>query len=141
MWVATYEEGLLHLDVPTNRITTYRNNPADPSSLSSDSVRTLLVDDRDLLWVGTDGGGFNLFNPDERSFTRFLHDPSDANSLNNDQVLSLAQDFGGVIWIGTYVGIGKFNPELGSFRTVRHRGGTAFADQRQHGQCIRKIGR
>ena len=39
----------------------YTHDPADPASLSTDIIYSLLNDphDPDVLWVGTNGGGLN----------------------------------------------------------------------------------
>lgn len=76
LWMGTRLRGLYHVrPTGTDRyhITSYRHNPADPSSLSGDSIFDLLIDSRNRLWVGTYGGGINLAERDAKGKMRFLH--------------------------------------------------------------------
>jgi diguanylate cyclase (GGDEF)-like protein len=64
-------------------------------------VTRLLEDSRGSIWVGTDGGGLNRFDPETGSFSRFTHDPEDPGSLASDSVFALHIDAAGTLWIGT----------------------------------------
>ncbi|MCZ6890435.1 MAG: hypothetical protein O7H39_18245, partial [Gammaproteobacteria bacterium] len=123
LWLASYEDGLLYLDLATREVRRYRHDPGDPTSLSSNSIRAVMIDRRGSLWVGTDGGGLDRYEPQSNSFTRFLHDSANSTSLNSDHVSALLQDSGGVIWVGTNVGVAKWNPMVGSFATIARRSG------------------
>jgi len=51
LWVGSTGAGLSRLDRATGQFKTYHHNPADPSSLSNDSVNRLLVDRTGRMWV------------------------------------------------------------------------------------------
>ena len=43
--------GLIKIDLETNTLTTYKNDPQDESSLSSNDILSLLIDRTGVLWV------------------------------------------------------------------------------------------
>jgi ligand-binding sensor domain-containing protein len=57
-------------DATTEQFTHYRHDPDDPNTLSSDNVAALYQDRQGILWIGTDGGGLNSFDPTTETFTR-----------------------------------------------------------------------
>ena len=61
LWVGTYGQGLLRFDRRTGQFKSYRHNPADPYSLSNDTVPRLLVDHEGTLWAAT-WDGLNRFD-------------------------------------------------------------------------------
>lgn len=122
LWIGTYENGLIELDTRSGAVRRFRHRAADPASLSGNSVRALFVADDGTLWVGTDGQGLNRFVADRGTFVRYQHDPMDPTSLADDHVVEIYQDRGGVIWVGTYRGTSRWNPHIGTFRTVARHG-------------------
>ena len=46
LWIGTNGDGLNRLDRKTGRVTVYRHDPGDPTSIGSDVVRALLEDRR-----------------------------------------------------------------------------------------------
>ncbi len=98
MWFGT-QEGLNRYD--GYRFTTFLQDPGDPNSLSHNWIYSLLVDRTGLLWVGTNGGGLNRFDPATAQFQQFNNDPQDADSLSNDRIRALFEDSSGNLWIGT----------------------------------------
>ena len=45
--------------------------------MGSNEVLDIMEDSEGNLWVGTWGGGLNLFNRSTGTFTRYLNDPLD----------------------------------------------------------------
>lgn len=63
-------EGLLGMK--ENFIKTYTKAPKnDPSGMSEKCPLCLLEDEKGIIWIGTDGGGINCFNPNTEEFTHF----------------------------------------------------------------------
>ncbi len=98
----------------------YKNDPKDPSSLSSSFTQDLMEDDHGYLWIATNTG-VNKFDPTTNRFTRYLHDPKNPNSLGGDSVKSIAQDSRGSLLFGTEdSGLDKFDPTSGTFTHYRN---------------------
>ncbi len=118
LWVGTYG-GLARLDLATERISSYSNDPGDDSSLPNDVVTCVARDSRGALWVGTLRG---LGRLDESSgrFENFRNDPSNPGSLPNDVVRALEVDRSGRLWVGTSGGgLALFDYGKRSFRAYR----------------------
>lgn len=118
LWVSAYQGGLnklvLHPGSTRDRerpsIFQYRNNAADPSSLSGDTVSAIGEDRFGNLWVGTDGFGLNrVIAPtvpgQPARFERFRNDPAATpGSLQTDVILTTHLDAQKQLWLGSYMG-------------------------------------
>jgi len=100
VWVGTYG-GLDRLDQKTGTITHFTHRAKDPESLSSNLVRSVLVDREERVWVGTYDGGLNRLRTDHNGFIHYRHVPDDPDGLGSDYVRSICQDPSGRLWIGT----------------------------------------
>ncbi|MBK7380182.1 MAG: GHKL domain-containing protein [Ignavibacteriales bacterium] len=126
IWIGTSDGGLNQLiyDYSINtdgslnkpKFENYKHNPKDPNSLSSNDVRTILIDKNGTLWLGTFGGGLNKFTPPKmkNDAVKFIH-YRQAQGLANDVVRGILQDENGFLWIGTSNGLSKFNPQNNAF--------------------------
>jgi PAS domain S-box-containing protein len=116
LWVGTYDQGLLRFESRTGQFKTYRHNPADPYSLSNDTVPRLLVDHDGTLWAAT-WDGLNRFDASSGRFKTYGLDPQGRNSL----YLELAEDREGKLWLGTHSsGLHRFDPATGQFTIYEH---------------------
>jgi diguanylate cyclase (GGDEF)-like protein len=103
LWLAT-ADGLHRLDPNTDRLQSYRHDPADPHSLADNFVYSALEDGEGELWVGTIAGLDHL----DRASGRFRHARFDANnpaSIGHDWVTCLFLDSKGRFWAGTAAGL------------------------------------
>jgi ligand-binding sensor domain-containing protein len=82
----------------------FYHRPADPCSLSNNHIWALLEDDAGNIWIGTDGGGINRYDPADNQFTSWRNNPHNANSLSHNEIRALFQDRSGLLWVGTYGG-------------------------------------
>ncbi len=100
----------------------YQNNPQNTSSISNNEIYAIAEDKVGNIWVGTNGGGINIYNSEEDNFVRYLHDPLDNRSLSSNAIRSLYLDRSGIMWIGTYgSGINKVSRGTGQFYHYKHR--------------------
>ncbi|MBF0497281.1 MAG: PAS domain S-box protein [Deltaproteobacteria bacterium] len=125
LWVGTRGGGLNKFDRVTQKFAHYRHNDKDPHSLSHDSIRAICPGVRPnrthILWIGTEGGGLDKFDPSSQTFIHYRHDDSDPNSLSNDVVIALYADISkGMVWVGTRGGLDKFDPATDRFTHYRH---------------------
>lgn len=95
----------------------FRHNSENTSSLSDNYVTAIVEDKFNHLWIGTQQGGLNLFDPDQQSFKHFQ--ASYANGIVNNNIRDLKTDSSGKIWIGTQGGISVYTPETGKFQNYR----------------------
>lgn len=101
MWFGT-EDGLNRFDGHEFKV--FKNKEGDPASLVHNSIRTLLVDDDNSLWVGTSEGLCRYF-PETEMFEQFEIDITDVKKINGGSVYQLKKDENGRLWI-MYIGSG-----------------------------------
>jgi len=101
IWIGTSDHGLILADPEKFTFTQFAHDPANPSSLSHNSVQSIAEDDKGNLWVGTLGGGLNQFNPETRQFVRYLHEEGDEESPANNVVTNVFYDSKKRLWIAT----------------------------------------
>ena len=98
------------------------DNPSE--GLSSPIVGNMLEDKRGHIWICTEGGGLNRFDPEKGTFQWFVHRPA-ANSISHNNVKSIWYDEAeDCIWLGLHLGgINKLDIKTGRFTVYRKREG------------------
>jgi signal transduction histidine kinase/ligand-binding sensor domain-containing protein/DNA-binding response OmpR family regulator len=96
LWAGTYSS-LVHIDP------VHRRHHYFPIGYT---VRAILADHKDGLWLGTDGGGLLHFDTHTGRFSQFTM----ADGLPNNSVLRILEDDKGMLWLSTFNGLAKFNP-------------------------------
>ncbi|CAG5068625.1 Sensor histidine kinase RcsC [Dyadobacter sp. CECT 9623] len=122
IWIAS-SQGLLRYDKNTHSYISYLNDPGNPRSISSSSVLALYIDRSGKLWIGTEGGGLNLFDEKANAFIRFTHDPANSRSISNNLVNCIFEDSKGNLWLGTNGGINLFDKRNQTFTCYRQKDG------------------
>jgi len=101
MWFGG-QEGLHRYD--GHQLLSFYNQTSIDNSLSSNAISRIIVDTNQRLWVGTRGGGLNLYLPESQSF-RHLTTQTKHAQITNDGINTLFEDSEGKIWIGTENGL------------------------------------
>ncbi|MFI5219112.1 MAG: two-component regulator propeller domain-containing protein [Bacteroidia bacterium] len=99
LWMAT-QDGLCRYDGLQFKI--YRDDPFDTTTLTTNFITSLLVDNNGWLWVGTQNHGLNLFIPEKKKFRHFF--AGGESSFSHDNITKIYEDFDGNIWVGTSKG-------------------------------------
>ncbi|QHJ13118.1 Response regulator PleD [Paraglaciecola mesophila] len=97
LWFVT-QEGLSRYD--GYQLLKFVHDPRDPSSISSDNVRSILEDNQKRLWIVTDGGGLNRFEPLSQTFTKWRAGGEKSQSIISDHIRSMYLASDGAIWLG-----------------------------------------
>ena len=114
LWLGTNGYGLvgLRLDrsddgrytIREQRI--YVNDKSDDTSLGNNVVFSIAPAGDGRLWVGTRGGGLNLFDPRSGRFARYTTSSGDRPISSND-ILSLYTGRDSTLWVGTGYGLNR----------------------------------
>ncbi len=128
VWFGSSTRGLFYYNYKNQQIRNYIPNNSDPESLSAIYVRSLLVDSKGNLWVGTNEG-LNKKEKGSEKFTRFFYNPDKNNRISNNNICSLLEDKEKNIWIGTAGGgVNIYDPDTGTFSQLSEKDGLPGSD-------------
>ncbi len=88
----------------------------------------------DILWLGTDGGGFYRYDTRSQALRRFDNSANTPNSLVNNRVRFMRFDKNGSLWLCTLSGLDCFDPKTEIFTHYAHNpdDSTSLANNRIH---------
>ncbi len=118
LWIGTFNNGLylydpkLDNEAKLDKFSHYVNDPRNIYSLSNDSISVFFQDSLNNIWIGTVGGGLNIYQPDTGTFLHF----DQGDGLANDVIHGILEDANGNLWVSTNFGISKFNPKKLTFK-------------------------
>ncbi len=128
-WIGT-DGGLFWLSREAqdpNRIIVFKRDRQNPNSLSSNNVRSLLIDRFGTLWVGTWADGLLQFDEQSGQFQRFAHDPENPHSLANNFIRCIYESrnggSAGRLWIGTDGGLDEMDRATKRFKHYTEKDG------------------
>lgn len=100
LWLGTYGDGVHFLAKESSVFYNWSYAPELRKGLTHKVAWGLCTDQTGQIWVGTDGGGINLFRNGERveTYTR------ENNKLGNNAVLTAFNDSNNRIWLGAFLG-------------------------------------
>jgi diguanylate cyclase (GGDEF)-like protein len=110
LWVGTNYGGLARWDAgphatDAGRFTRFRHDPADPHSLARDRVIRVVAERAGPgLWVGTENGGLDHFDPATGRFAHHRYDPNAPSGIGSNSIWALYHDAAGTLWVGTFSG-------------------------------------
>ncbi|WP_374165043.1 two-component regulator propeller domain-containing protein [Arcticibacter sp. MXS-1] len=118
LWVGTFLDGVYMIDLKTgNRLHLVKGT--GPGNLNFSDVFCIREDNRGHVWIGTNGGGINLYDPSSGQIQKLLNNPArpfDPLYLSHPVIRALEQDRHGNMWIGTFGGgISVWNPSRKRF--------------------------
>jgi ligand-binding sensor domain-containing protein/signal transduction histidine kinase len=118
VWIGTWTA--MHLYNPeTDQILTVGHDIEQDFNLSSTTVREIVRDSKDRLWVGSFGNGLYSYDHINRRVKNWRYREGDPTSISQDRVLCMVEDQQERLWIGTLGGgLNRFFPETGTFRHV-----------------------
>ena len=112
LWIAVKNGGVARWRRNADRFDIFQHAKDDAASLASNAVRTLLVDARGQVWIGTSDAGVDVLDP-ATGKVRHLRHGEDAATLSDDNVYLLRQDSHGDVWIGTDGGLDRWHQASG----------------------------
>jgi signal transduction histidine kinase/ligand-binding sensor domain-containing protein len=116
LWVGTQTAGIRIMSYPDLEVIgNIAHNSRIANGLSNNGVTYMYRDNRGLIWIGTWGGGLNVYNPNTGNFTVYKPDPNDPYSISDDRIQFITQGSLGAFWIGTEGGLNLFTPSTGRF--------------------------
>ncbi len=118
IWIGTNNQGLFSYNPETGKISHYMREPGNPNSLSNNEVKTLYIDNKGYIWIGT-GNGLNIYNNETNSFRRFYSKPDDKKTISQNNIEKIYEDKNGNIWVGTSdAGLNLYIREKNEFKRI-----------------------
>lgn len=119
MWICT-PDGLNRYD--GTKITTFRASLTDSNTIPHNNVRYLYIDNDNVLWGATGGGG--IFRMDLRTgrIKRFMADSTKEGGISHNSTSSIIEYEPGKLYISTYDGLSVMDKATETF-TVYKKGG------------------
>ena len=112
-WIGCFiDGGLIKLNLYTKTVEVYKNNKNDKTSISNNTIRSIVEDKYGNLFIGT-SYGINKLNKSSNTFERY----SEKDGLSNNTVYGLLVDDDNNIWASTNSGISKLNADRKTFET------------------------
>ncbi len=119
LWFATFGHGILVLQMSTRETRRILHDPSLPSSLSSNSLFSMMVDRSGLIWVGTNRG-LNRIDSNNRAVHTLFGIERHARKISSPDVRSILSLPDGNIWFGlSNNGVDIVHPERGRIGELR----------------------
>lgn len=124
VWIGTESDGLSVYDPDTDRVLDYGslNHPSSDSAQtlqrpSPPTIRALAEDSGGRIYVGSVGGGLEVFDPKTARFTAFQHSDQ-PGSLPDDRIQALLIDSQQTLWIGSWAGLARRSKDSDRFEVI-----------------------
>lgn len=104
LWIGS-KRGLIRFDGNTARIFSHENG--NTNSLSNNDIWGISEDSKGNLWISTNGGGINKFDPKTESFKHYREE----QGLSSNIAFAVYASSNGLILIGTSKGLSVIEPE------------------------------
>jgi diguanylate cyclase (GGDEF)-like protein len=120
LWIASSGGGLARMNRDTGTFTSYRHDPADGKSVSSNVIRKFFIDNDGSIWLGTLGAGVDQFNPAQGVTRHFDFADAENPGKEINEIFAFHRAAGGVLWIGTNNGLIRLDTNSGAFEHYVH---------------------
>jgi len=119
LWIASPKSGLKLKHASSNYFQKLTLNTK--KSIPSNMLRTLFVDNNNLLWIGTEDVGVFVLNQALQLVHHYQYSPYSDTSFCANYVNDIMQDKNGNMWFATENGLCKLNPDGNTFNRTLHQ--------------------
>lgn len=99
IWLATEGGGLNRMNKKTGEFTGYMSYPKISNSLSSNNIKSIVLDAKENLWISTFRGGLDYLDTKSGLFRHFKYNAKDINSLRNNNLRKIEAEGDSGLWI------------------------------------------
>jgi ligand-binding sensor domain-containing protein/serine phosphatase RsbU (regulator of sigma subunit) len=129
LWVGAANGGLTRFDTASRTSTTFRGAGARDVGngklvLSKDTVQWIYQQPDGVLWLGTNGGGLDRFEPASAKVTNF----SQRTGLPSDVIYGILRDDADHLWLTTTKGLVRFDLGTNAFVTFTSADGLGSSE-------------
>ncbi|MCP4154052.1 MAG: hypothetical protein GY757_40375, partial [bacterium] len=120
LWVGTHGQGVYTIKTTAageKQLTHYSHFSGSSDQLSHNAVRSIYEDKTGIIWIGTNGGAINKYDPDKIKFQLFRKGLPNSDGLTGTDITAICKSGNGTVWLGTRGnGLCRFNPENETFK-------------------------
>jgi len=92
---------LVQLNNQTGERYVYKGKASEEGSLFDSYVLSIYLDDNDILWVGTENGGFHYTDVNRKKFNHYTFEFAHSDYLSDNAVRVICEDNQNFLWVGT----------------------------------------
>ncbi len=114
LWIGTERAGINRMVQTPGQKTKfvhYVSESNNNNSLNYSFIKAIYQDQQGILWVGTNGGGLNRFDPINNRWSAYTRREGLADNL----VYGILEDEKACLWISTSRGLSRFDTQKGTF--------------------------
>lgn len=124
LWAGTEREGLNLYDIRHNTFRTFRHDPRDSTSLSSDEITQIAPALSGGIWIASYSGTIDYLPPEQSRFTHYH--ARNTRGMPQDPIWTLTQDKRGFLYVGhLHAGLTVISPDRRTAHNHRPRPGDA----------------
>lgn len=122
MWIGTFFGGVNYFNPDYSFYKTFPYTSIEGVGISSQIIRKIGINDDGKILVATEGGGFNIVNPE--TFASVWYSKAGTNKISENNVKTFIYDKPyNTIWLGTHLGgLNKIDLGTGKSMIFRHSG-------------------
>ena len=107
--------------LPPEKYKNFRNDPADPHSISNNTIQSFYWDQKGYLWLATRGGGIAILDPTTEEFHSIKLVLNSNPNISISSILDIFCDNNGLLWFATLdKGICRYNPNQKNIRYFKN---------------------
>lgn len=113
VWAGSLSEGIF--EISQNKVNQYKHSPIDRWSLIDNNVFSMLEDDNQNIWIGTNSG-LSIYKKAYNVF-KLLRSHSNQNSLSSNKIYEIYEDNSNRLWFINYDGSLDMLDKFGVFKS------------------------
>lgn len=115
LWLATLNKGIIQYLSDKDEFV-YHSLNCDSLFKEAGFYRTIYIDRKNTIWLGSQAGGLQHFDPHTCKFKNYRNAKGNNRSISSNTVYCILQDTDSTYWIGTAGGLNYFNKISGTFK-------------------------
>lgn len=131
IWIGTYLSGVMRFNRGKNKIDLRLTPGLPPYHLSAPHITSFVETADKRLWIATNGGGIDIYDPVKNTFEYIQKKDTSDNQLIDNWCNVLYLDSDSLLWIGTYNGLCTYDIHEKQFVT--------YYDQQLPGKIVHSL--
>ncbi|MCU4157288.1 response regulator [Carboxylicivirga sp. A043] len=120
IWYYGNHNGIAHFNARKKEWQQYSKEAGD-IRLTSNTVHSIIQDEKGQIWIATDHGGLNILNKYSGKIEALYNQPDNNKSLSQNSIIDLYIDNNNIIWLGTTKnGLCYYHESIHKFAHYKH---------------------